>query len=354
MILSRAQAFGGDLRDAQACCNAYKSSRNQPDLNQAWDLYYHVFRRIYKQLQQMQSLELHYVSPNLETASDLELCIPGQYRPNAPLVRIKGFTKILKVISSKQRPRRLTIRGSDGLDYKFLLKGHEDLRQDERVMQLFGLVNTLLANDRETSYTDLSIEKYPVIPLSWNAGLIGWLDHAETFHSLIREYRDSHKVKIASEHMIMMQMTTDYDHLALIQKVEVFEHALDNTEGQDLNKVFFCSFSCFPSRHCHCCLFLGITVFLFSCLACLLSAVPRSPVRCVFVARSLTSFSTGRALPPQGFVAEFCQFGGVAGPAQQLHTVLGCHVDGGVHPGAWRPAPQQFDAAKVHREGRAH
>lgn len=32
----------------------------------------------------------------------------------------------------------------------FLLKGHEDLRQDERVMQLFGLVNTLLNNDPET------------------------------------------------------------------------------------------------------------------------------------------------------------------------------------------------------------
>ena len=32
----------------------------------------------------------------------------------------------------------------------FLLKGHEDLRQDERVMQLFGLVNTLLTNDPET------------------------------------------------------------------------------------------------------------------------------------------------------------------------------------------------------------
>jgi hypothetical protein len=28
--------------------------------------------------------------------------------------------------------------------YTFLLKGHEDLRQDERVMQLFGLVNELL------------------------------------------------------------------------------------------------------------------------------------------------------------------------------------------------------------------
>lgn len=37
--------------------------------------------------------------------------------------------------------------GSNGHEFMFLLKGHEDLRQDERVMQLFGLVNTLLAND---------------------------------------------------------------------------------------------------------------------------------------------------------------------------------------------------------------
>jgi len=37
--------------------------------------------------------------------------------------------------------------GSDGKEYMFLLKGHEDIRQDERVMQLFGLVNTLLAID---------------------------------------------------------------------------------------------------------------------------------------------------------------------------------------------------------------
>ncbi len=38
-------------------------------------------------------------------------------------------------------------------------KGHEDLRQDERVMQLFGLVNTMLANDRTTSERDLSIAR---------------------------------------------------------------------------------------------------------------------------------------------------------------------------------------------------
>ena len=43
------------------------------------------------------------------------------------------------------------VAGSNGAEFMFLLKGHEDLRQDERVMQLFGLVNTLLASDQDTS-----------------------------------------------------------------------------------------------------------------------------------------------------------------------------------------------------------
>ena len=60
--------------------------------------------------------------------------------------------------------------------YTFLLKGHEDLRQDERVMQLFGLVNTLLQSDDFTAKAHLSIQRYSVIPLSPNSGLIGCVD----------------------------------------------------------------------------------------------------------------------------------------------------------------------------------
>ena len=44
----------------------------------------------------------------------------------------------------------MTLLGDDGREYVFLLKGHEDIRQDERVMQLFGLVNTLLSTDPKT------------------------------------------------------------------------------------------------------------------------------------------------------------------------------------------------------------
>lgn len=36
-----------------------------------------------------------------------------------------------------------------------------------------------------------------------------------------------------------MQMAPDYDHLTLMQKVEVFEHAVNNTAGDDLAKLLW-------------------------------------------------------------------------------------------------------------------
>jgi len=188
------QAYGRDLIEAQEWCNRYKTSRNVRDLNQAWDLYYHVFRRISRQLPQLTSLELQYVSPKLLICRDLELAVPGSYSPGQPIVRIASIHSSMQVITSKQRPRKLCIKGqlffkskldsnisiiykkhannideicfnlsmyfvgSNGKDYMFLLKGHEDLRQDERVMQLFGLVNTLLLHDPDTFRRNLTIQ----------------------------------------------------------------------------------------------------------------------------------------------------------------------------------------------------
>lgn len=37
----------------------------------------------------------------------------------------------------------------------------------------------------------------------------------------------------------LLQMSQDYDHLTLMQKVEVFEHALENTNGDDLAKILW-------------------------------------------------------------------------------------------------------------------
>ncbi|GAA5903699.1 hypothetical protein JCM6882_003390 [Rhodosporidiobolus microsporus] len=237
--ISFAQTFGRDLADARESCRRYRQYGEINDLNHAWDLYYQVFRKINKNLPTLTLLELQYVSPKLLAAKDLDLAIPGTYTTGKRIVRIASFGPNLEVFTSKQRPRKLRIHGSDGVEYNFLLKGHEDLRQDERVMQLFGLVNTLLQKDPETFKRHLTIVKYPVIPLSPNSGLLGWVNSTDTLHVLIKNYRDSRKILLNIEHRLILQMAPDFDHLMQIQKLEVFEYALDNTTGQDFYRVLW-------------------------------------------------------------------------------------------------------------------
>lgn len=122
-------------------------------------------------------------------------------------------------------------------------------------MQLFSLVNTLLSVDTNSFKRRLHIQRYPVIPLAPNAGLLGWVQDSDTLHVLIRDYRESRKVLLNIEYRLMLQvcfcytypdesltsvqMAPDYENLCLLQKIEVFEYALENTTGQDLYRVLW-------------------------------------------------------------------------------------------------------------------
>lgn len=106
-------------------------------------------------------------------------------------------------------------------------------------MQLFSLINTLLSVDTPSFIRRLHIQRYPVIPLAPNAGLLGWVQGSDTLHVLVRDYRDSRKVLLNIEYRLMLQMAPDYENLTLLQKVEVFEYALENTTGQDLYRVLW-------------------------------------------------------------------------------------------------------------------
>lgn len=233
------QAFGRELGEARTWCNRYRDSNEVGDLNQAWDLYYNVFRRIARQLPHLMTLDLTYVSPKLKEARNLDLAVPGTYQSGKPIIRILSFDHVFTVIPSKQRPRKMTLRGSDGTGYTYALKGHEDIRQDERVMQLFGLVNTLLNNDSESFKRHLNIQPFPATPLSQNSGMLGWVPNSDTLHNLIKDYREARRILLNIEHRIMLQMAPDYDNLTLMQKVEVFSYAMDNTTGKDLYRVLW-------------------------------------------------------------------------------------------------------------------
>jgi len=71
------------------------------------------------------------------------------------------------------------------------------------------------------------------------AGLIGWVPNTDTLHALIREFRDTRKIPLNIEHRLMLGMAPDYDHLTIIQKVEVFRHAVESTSSEP--SVSFCT-----------------------------------------------------------------------------------------------------------------
>jgi len=85
---SFSQAYGRELTEAYEWSQRYKTSAVVMDLDRAWDIYYHVFQKISRQLPQLTSLELPYVSPKLMTCKDLELAVPGSYNPGQELIRI--------------------------------------------------------------------------------------------------------------------------------------------------------------------------------------------------------------------------------------------------------------------------
>lgn len=77
-------------------------------------------------------------------------------------------------------------------------------------MQFFGLINTLLLHNGDTSRRNVTIEvrneekkdirinllqRYSITALSQKSGLIGWVPDCDTLHSLIKEYRERKKVR---------------------------------------------------------------------------------------------------------------------------------------------------------------
>ncbi|KAG2951098.1 hypothetical protein PC129_g2200 [Phytophthora cactorum] len=123
--------------------------------------------------------------------SSCTLELPGQYTaywgPPDPSthVRILSFDSILGVLASKQLPKRLTVHCSDEKDYTFLVKGGEDLRLDQRIEQLFGVMNQILDADPRCRDQRLSLTTYDVIPMTQEIGLLEWVGGTSTLKGVI-------------------------------------------------------------------------------------------------------------------------------------------------------------------------
>lgn len=136
---------------------------------------------------------LHDYDINHFRDSDLRLELPGQYDGNhEPIpdlnVKISYFLPEIMIIqSSLRKPKRLSIFGSDEKIYHLLLKGGEDLRLDERIQQLFGLMNEVFFEDGDCLKRQLSIKTYSVVPVTKNMGLLEWVTNTKPLKDLFEK-----------------------------------------------------------------------------------------------------------------------------------------------------------------------
>lgn len=87
------------------------------------------------------------------------LCIRS---PSLMLCLLAEFDDVVQVMSSLQRPRKISVWGDDGNIYGFLCKQGDDLRKDSRLMEFNSFIIKLLKKDSEARKRKLGTHSLPL------------------------------------------------------------------------------------------------------------------------------------------------------------------------------------------------
>lgn len=107
--------------------------------------------------------------------------------PNEPIY-IHGVLERVLVLSSLQKPKKITFIGSNGRHYDILIKPKDDLRKDFRLMEFNNVIKQLLNEDTDARQRRLHIRTYAVIPLNDECGLIEWVQHVTPYRTIVMRY----------------------------------------------------------------------------------------------------------------------------------------------------------------------
>uniref|UniRef100_A0A8C2EHU4 Serine/threonine-protein kinase ATR n=1 Tax=Cyprinus carpio TaxID=7962 RepID=A0A8C2EHU4_CYPCA len=106
-------------------------------------------------------------------------------------VYLSGFDDTVEILASLQKPKKISLKGSDGKFYTMMCKPKDDLRKDCRLMEFNCLINKSLRKDAESRRRDLHIRTYAVIPLNEECGIIEWVNNtAGLRHILTKLYKE--------------------------------------------------------------------------------------------------------------------------------------------------------------------
>lgn len=101
------------------------------------------------------------------------------------VITIDSFLDEVLVLGSLAKPRKLTARGSNGVNYGLLIKPKDDLRTDQRLMEFNSMINRSLKRDADSSRRQLYIRTYAVTPLNEECGIIEWVEGLKTLRDIL-------------------------------------------------------------------------------------------------------------------------------------------------------------------------
>ncbi|GFR71479.1 DNA-dependent protein kinase catalytic subunit [Elysia marginata] len=153
------------------------------------------------------------------------LCI-GQYSGlSKPLpeyhIKISGFDERVLVMSSLRKPKRIMIRGNNEKEFPYLVKSGEDLRMDQRIENLFLIMNSVMDADPGCRQRKLSLKTYQVISMTPRVGLIEWMRNTQPLKEFLlntlsdeeQKYLDPKSIHApVVQHMKWVEKVADKDN----------------------------------------------------------------------------------------------------------------------------------------------
>ncbi|XVF00830.1 hypothetical protein REPUB_Repub04eG0035900 [Reevesia pubescens] len=103
------------------------------------------------------------------------------------LPTISGIADEAEILSSLQRPKKIVLLGSDGIERPFLCKPKDDLRKDARMMEFTAMINRLLSKYPESRRRKLYIRTFAVIPLTEDCGMVEWVPHTRGLRHILQD-----------------------------------------------------------------------------------------------------------------------------------------------------------------------
>jgi serine/threonine-protein kinase ATR len=161
----------------------------------------------------------------------------SSYNPfPAGLVTVAGVEDEIQVMNSLVKPKKITLRGSDGRLYPFLAKPKDDLRRDCRLMDLACLLNRMFRKEPEARKRDLLIRTYTVVPTNETSGLIEWVGHLRGLRQIMSQLLKERGCNLA---VLQRLHTPDAKKDSLEKKRACLRRCLEEQKGGEESASVF-------------------------------------------------------------------------------------------------------------------